>query len=451
MSATSAAHPMAGAGRVPAGPGAGADRRPTPEDAAAIGVDLWDVTAHLEASGFSDRAARAAGHASTAGWAQQLLGERDPAPRGRTRRGRRSARSHLLWAALGRAVVMLAGVVICVSTMPRESVEVVVFVIAAAGWLTAQVVSAALWHGLGRGPRGDAVRGAMITCGIMVLLGIATWIALREPTVMIWVLWACSAPLLVTLRPGPLLVALVGIAGALSALAWTFGAYWQVLVLAVGATALASVAAASAAGEAIRTARSRIVPGTVGAVTVALIQTLAHLGLLLVIFLRIGPGAFAAVAIAGLVAGVLADPLFAVARIFGRWVSSHLTRWFPGRTLAGAIGTPLLLALCAAAVWVAFRVLDDPYRVYLDEPLAITAATATAALVATINALLRTGAATGAMVFTVLACTAGGLALTYRLPAEEPWQSGNFILVTAVLVASAAIIVTHRLSRPQAW
>lgn len=425
------------------------DHRPNPADAVAIGVDLWDVTAHLEASGFSDSAARAAGHASAAAWAQHLIsGQITPGPRSPAHP---SARSQLLWAALGRSVVMLAGVVICASSMPRRSLEVVLFAVAAGGWLTGQMVSAALWHGLGRGSRDDAVRGAMLTAGVMVLLGVATWVTLREPTVMIWVVWACSTPFLLTLRPGPSLVAWIGAAGLLCGMAWRFGEQWQVLTLAAGATALLSVVAASAGAAAMRNSGHRIVPGTVGAVLMALTRTLAHLTLLLMIFIRIGPGAFAAVAIGGLAAGVLADPVFALSRIWGRWVSERFTTWMPGRTLAGAIGPPLLALLCMATLWVAMQVLDDPYQVYLDEPLALAGAVATAAIIAASNALLRTGSAAGAMLYTVVVCAMASLATTLRLPAEEAWESGPLMTVTGVMVAVAAVIVTQRQSRPQAW
>lgn len=433
-----------------AGGGPGTGRRPDPEDAARVGVDLWDVTARLEASGFSDSAARAAGHGSASEWARELIAERERSG-ARNRRSRAASSRHLLVAALGRAVVMLAGVVICASTMPRRSTEVVVFAVAAIGWMTAQVVSASLWHGLGRGSRGEAVRGAMLVAGLMVLVGIGTWIAVGQPTVLIWVLWASSAPLLATLRPGPTLVIWTGLAGGLSALAWVYGKPWQALVVAAAATTLASVVAGSVAGAAMREARSGIVRGTVGAVSMAAIQTAAHLTLLLAVFLRVGPGAFAAVALAGLAAGVLADPLFALARMEGGWVGGRFTTWVFGRSLAASAGPPLLATLCVVALGIALVVMTDPYRIYLDEPLVLTAAVGTAAIVATINALLRTGSAFGAMLYTVLACTMGVVALTYRLPTEDAWQSEPFLLATAVMVALAAIIVTHRLSRPQAW
>ncbi|MEA5154279.1 hypothetical protein [Raineyella sp.] len=428
----------------------GAGRRPVPEDAARIGVDLWDVTARLEASGFSDAAARAAGHSSASEWARELIADR--ARSGPLdRQTRVEPRGHLLTAALGRAIVMLAGVVICASTMPRRSTEVVVFAVAAIGWMTAQVVSAALWHGLGRGSRGEAVRGAMVVAGLMVLVGVGMWIAVGQPTVLIWVLWASSAPLLVTLRPGWSLVAWTGLAGGLCALAWLFGEAWQTLAVAGAATTLAAVSAGSVAGAAMRDARPGIVRGTTAAVVMAAIQTAAHLALLLAVFLRVGPGAFAAVALAGLAAGVLADPLFALARMGGGWVGGRFTSWIFGRSLAASAGPPLLATLCAVALGVALVVLADPYRIYLDEPLVLTAAVGTAAIVATINALLRTGSAFGAMFYTVVVCTVGIVALTYRLPTEDAWQSAPFELATAAMVTLAAIIVTHRLSRPQAW
>lgn len=427
-----------------------AEQRPDPDQAARIGVDLWDVTAHLEASGFSDSAARANGHRSAADWARRLIAGQDDLASVR-RPGRSGSQWRLFGAACGRALIMLAGVTVCVSTMPRQSTEVAVFMIAAVGWLTAQVVSAALWHGLGLGARGAAVRGALVVAGLMLLVGLATWGLLGEPTVLIWVFWAFSAQLLVTLRPGWVLVSWTTAVGVAALFAWRLGEYWHALAVAGTATAVATFAALWAARAAVRGTSARLAPGTTRSVIVALVQTLAQLALLLVVFLRVGPAAFAAVALAGLAAGVLADPLFALARMGGRWIGERLTSWTPARIIVAAFGPPLVAALCAFAIVVALAVLADPYRVHLDEPLVLTAAVVTTAIIAAINALLRTGSAVGAMMFTVAASVLAGAALLVRVPTEDPWQSTPFTVTTVVLIVVATFVVAQRLSRPQAW
>lgn len=428
-----------------------AGEQPAPEQAARIGVDLWDTAAHLEASGFSDRVARAAGHASTANWARVLLRDadvREPLPR---QHAARRAGDSVLGAALSRALIMAAGVIVCVSTRPRGATELTVFTVAAIGWLTAQVVSATIWHGLDLGSVGGAARGAICSAALMLLAGAVTWVLLREPTALIWVAWAAAIQVLVILRPGRVLTLSGGAAGLLSLLAWQFGTRSQALAVAIVATLLAVAGAIWVLWVTLRGSRSSVLAGVNRAMLVAVGQTAAQLGLLLVIFSRVGPGAFATVALAGLAVGVLADPLFALTRLVSTWAGRRFTAWLPCRLVVAAVGPPLVVVLCVAAMAVTQWTLADPYGVYLDAPIALTAAAVLAAIMAAINALLRTGSALGAMVFTVLASGLAGLALVVRVPGDEAWQSTPFLLATLAVVGVATLVVSRRLSRPQTW
>ena len=420
-----------------------------PEDAATIGVDLWDVQAHLEASGYSDGAARSAGHASAAAWARELVSARTAT--GVAEAPGNPGEARHLSQALQRALIMLAGVVICASTMPDTSRETVVFAVAAAGWITGQMVSAAIWHGLGRGSRSDAVRFAGVTAALMLVIGIAAAVVLAEATVLIWVGWACAAPLLMTLRPGPVLVAGVLIGGVACGLTWRYGSHSAVVALASVATVALVTWAAMAARATVKHHPARRPKGAVPAVTVSLVQTVAQLAFLMAVFVRIGPGAFAAVAIAGLAAGVLSDPLFALTRLWGGWISHRMTSWRPGRWVTAAAGPLVVGALCVVAVLVTRWVLQDPYRVFLDEDVAVLAAIVAASTTAAINALLRTGAAVGAMACALVISVAGILALGYRLGFEDAWQSTPFLLVTIAAVGLAGLVTSHRLSLPSAW
>lgn len=83
--------------------------------------------------------------------------------------------------------------------------------------------------------------------------------------------------------------------------------------------------------------------------------------------------------------------------------------------------------------------------------MAVLAAIVAASTTAAINALLRTGAAVGAMACALVISVAGILALGYRLGFEDAWQSTPFLLVTIAAVGLAGLVTSHRLSLPSAW
>lgn len=422
-------------------------------DAVRRGVDVWDMTAHLESNGFSTSVARSNKVPSVFELARRM---RALVSVDTSLGAAEAAKRTSVLAAILRSVVMVGGVIICVSTLPKAS-EMTVFAIAASGWLAGQAVSAVIWYAWARGDRPDGVRAGVIAGGVMLLAGVAAAVAVQEWTLLIWVGWAAAIPTLQVLVPGWRLTIRVLLGGAVCALAWLSarGIWWpqpDARLFGLVSAAVLTIAAIGVACWRVRRELSRTTalghPGTGPALAVALVQTLAQLGLLLVLFQVVGASAFGAVAVAGLAAGVLADPLFAGARRWSEWVVRSSTSWVVGRLKIAIGGVLAVVVMLIASAQTAELMLSDPYRIYLNEPTILMATVLAGAVIAATNVLLRTGAAVGAMLVAVVAALVTAAAL---LLLDESIHSLALFAVMIGASIFAALAAAERLSHPRAW
>lgn len=418
---------------------------PTGLPSADAAVDRWDAAAHLETAGFSAAAARRAGFADTFDLAGSILAAANPTARA----GLPSRPAHF-FAAVARSLLMLAGVAVCVSTIPQSTSEVHVFAIAALAWLSGQVVSAATWHSWGRGSRADGAAAGRSAVWTMLVIGVLVALPMGEPTALIWIMWTASLPILIILRPGPVVTFLaLGVAAACWA-SRQFWGYGPTVVIALITTSAALAAALVLTHRIARERSSQDRPGHLRSVIVATVQTIGQLGTLLAVVLLIGPGAFGGVAVAGLFAALLADPVFELANRAARWLAAHSSHWFSGRLAMHAVGALTVTAVVALALWISDWFLDDPYVVYADLSLALACGALVGALTAAIAILLRSGRALTAMVLAL--ATAAVVGIAAAITAADYHQGPVlFPLLAAAVSVVAALLAGRCLADPRTW
>ena len=234
-------------------------------------VDVWDAAAHLESRGTSRRVAAQQGHDSVFSLARTLR-EAAPAASVALARDTPSPRdSPSRVAARLRALVMLAGVAVCVTSVPLGTDEVTMFAVAAAGWLAGQAVSSSVWYAWGESSKADGLRTGLVVGGIVLLAAVAWVLARGSLTLLVWVGWGAALPiLLTTMNPGLLALATAAVA-AFCATAWAaaLGQAWAPAALAPwgGPVALASTVAVVGLAawlglRAVRGRPARLVAGT---------------------------------------------------------------------------------------------------------------------------------------------------------------------------------------------
>lgn len=428
------------------------------ERTAVAGLDVWDTAAHLESRGISRRVAEERGFGSVFALARHLI---DAVPH-HARRPARGTHTHRpapsVLAAILRAIVMLCGVVVCVSSVPRGTGEVTMFAIAAAGWLAGQAVSSSVWFAWGESTRPDALRTGLAVGAAVLLAGLA-WVLLRgDWALLVWLGWGASMPILLTAMPAAVLAAGTAVAAAVCGGALAAANGYPGAPVALGpwgmpvAVASTTLAIALAAALVLREARgrpSRYVRGTALAVGVAVVQTGAQLSILLMIFVGVGRGAFGAIALAALAAGVLADPLFTIGQVWTRRVVESAASWSAGRFRIGLVAVVLVALLLLASAAVAWWYLSDPYHIYLNAPWIIAAAVLIGAVIAATNVLLRTGSAVGAMVFALVAQLV--MAPTSFVPGDE--AAGFWVMCAATVLVTALALwqAAQRFARPSTW
>lgn len=422
---------------------------------AARGVDLWDSTAHLESSGISAGVARRHGYASVFDLAGEARGRLAP---DRTP-GRPPTEERVsLVAAVQRSLMMLGGVIICVTTLPEGAAEGIIFVIAAGGWMAAQIVSAAIWFAWSRGRLADGVRAAAVIGVLTLVAGVVGAVLSAQWSVLVWVGWAVAIPVLQVLVPGWRLTLAVIIGAVVCGLAWL--SWEQVVFPHPSARSFGTVAALSLTGAALALAAALVArrlrsvatsdhPGTPAAVAVAGLQAGAQLAMLLMIFLQVGPEAFGSVAVAALAAGVLADPLFVAARKVTRWVTHRSSSWWIGRLQIAIAGIVVVAVLVYAAGEAATLLLARPYHVYLNEENILIAAMIVGGVIAATNVMLRTGSAVGAMVVAVVAALL--TSVTLFVPNESTGYALVLLGVLGAVLLVAVGLASSRLTRPASW
>lgn len=361
-------------------------------------------------------------------------------------------------AAFQRSLMMLGGVIICVTTLPTGAAEGIVFAIAAAGWLAGQLVSAAVWFAWSRGRLSDGVRAAAVSGALVLFAGILGAVASQQWTLLVWVGWAIAIPVLQLMVAGWRLTLGVIAGAAVAGLAWLSAEkiWWpqpSAEQVGLAASAVATVLAVGGATllvvRELRSVETRDFPGTNRAIMVAGTQTAAQLAMLLVIFYQVGPDAFGSIAVAGLAAGVLADPLFVAARVWSRQVSRRSTSWHLGRLLIGVVGVIVVALMVWASMQVAVLLLARPFMIFLNAEAILMAAMLVGALIAVTNVMLRTGSAISAMVTAIL--TALATAATILVPVDAPIFNTMLAGLLVVVLVTFSFTTAERLSRPASW
>lgn len=426
---------------------------------AASGIDMWDVSAHLESHGVSQAVAEERGHASVFDYADELIGSArgsDITAVARSTHQRRQPVS--ISAAIVRTLVMMGGVTLCVTSLPRHTSEIAVFSIAAAGWLAGQAVSSVVWSAWGRGAKSDGLRAGLIVGAAVLVLGVAGVAITGVWQALIWIAWGAAIPLLLLAYAGGTIAAISLVVAAVCLVSYYAQRDypWAPAVLAPVGTPLAAasalVAVALAAVVTVRGAgamRAGISRGTLVALGVALLQTSAQIIILLIMFMGVGAEAFGAIAMAGLSSGVLAEPLFALVQAWTRRVVATSTDWAAGRRRIGAVSVLVTLVMLVVAALVALVMLSNPYKIFLNTPSIIAAAVLASAVIAATNVLLRTGAPVGAMVFALVAEI---MLVVYTLvPNDEPI---GFIVISAsaaAITGLALVVAWRRFGHPATW
>lgn len=403
-------------------------------------VDEFDAAARLESNGMGDIVARMAGFPNTFEHALSLMKDVSPPQESALGRGIRRG----LWAALVRAVVMLAGVGVCVLAIPAGTSALVTFLAGGAAWLSAQTVSAAIWWGLGRGrpARGSAL--ALGTALTQLVLWFVVGLATGHPEVCTWVMWGTTAAVWLSRRRLhlSLVATLVALTIALGGLALPTS-----LATAPATLALA-MACTTAMAQLWRHATARVerpVAGGARSIILAVVQTIAPVTMLGVAAGRLGPD-FLVVALGSLVASAACDPLVEVATQMVRGIAERGSSWRQVRRRTALAG---VLVTLLAALGGLLAGLTTSYLLRGIAPglaaACITLAVSTFSVGGAV--MLRTGDAAGAA---VLAVTTSG-ALAAVLASDMGLTSLWFVVFDCVAVAGISILAASRLSSPRVW
>lgn len=414
-----------------------------PEEVVSHAVDVYDAAARLESRGYGDVIARHRGYLDVFDMAITLWQQRVMAPHAV---GSRLAPG-LLRAALGRMLVLFGGVVISLACLPSDTSALTVFITGAVGWICGQAASAGIWRGLGIG-RQPAAQAAVSSAPWLLLLSAVASVALGVLAPLLWTLWAISASVLVILRPGRVVVTFTvlgsGLAWLISAADHAAGIVAACLVI-LCATAGAAIVLKQAGARWQRIPAFAVAPQLMGA-----LQALGQVVVLAVVLAMNGPDSFVAVAIAGLVAGALSDPILEMAQLAVRRVAATTLPMRVARRVAVALGLVGILLVILAAVLTAIEVrwLFAPEQELAPIVLAICLV---AAVTVGAGVLLRAGTAAGAMALALAAAIA-------CLAAEVLVVSGVYeevlgilsILVVLSVICALRLSAWHS-SRPVAW
>lgn len=406
-------------------------------------VDLYDAAAQLESQGFGDAVARRDGFRDVFEMAGGLMGNT------RSRRAKRPATGvrSMLVAALGRMLVLFSGVVISLAVLPPDAAPGEVFVAGAVGWICGQAASAGIWHGLGTARHlgaGIALTASpiLLAMAAVMVLATASWAPL------LWALWSISASVLVIMRPG-IRVVLFAVLGAWTA--WALGQVWHPMGM-VFAIAVILVACAVAVrvilaegGVFARPSWPMLAAQFMGAV-----QAAGQIVVLGMVLLMIGPTVFVAVAIGGLVAGALSDPILEAVHAGVRHIASFPLTLRTGKLLTALLGICGTAGVMAAAVLTSIVVRD--LFAPEEELLPVVLATClVAGVTAGTGLLLRAGTALGAMLLALGEAAFGAVGEGLLYFNIHP----DMVIVLWVLAISSVLatswLAARNMSRPAAW
>lgn len=406
-------------------------------------VDLYDAAAQLESQGYGDSVARQGGFRDVFEMAGELMGGT------RARHKRRAPRGlgAMVTAALGRMIVLVAGVLISLAVLPAGSSHVQVFVAGAVGWLCGQAVSAGIWRGLGTSVT-LAAQTALTSAPVLLVLAGVVSLAAWSWAPLLWAMWSVAASVLVIMRPG-VKVVLLAMGGA--ALSLAAGQYEHSLGMACGAGAIV----VACLGALVVLRREKVRPARpsrpiVKAQVLGLLQAAAQLVVLGLVLIMIGPTVFVAVAVAGLVAGSLSDPILELVHAAVRHLAAFPLALRAGRFATATLGILGIAMVMVIALLTAILVRDifAPGETLLP---VILATALVAGLTAGTGLLLRAGTAVGAMALAMgvaaLALLGEG-ALLFNLHSDVTL---TLEILSLLAVVATAWLAARHMSHPSAW
>lgn len=411
-------------------------------------VDIWDTVAHLEADGRGDALARAHGHRDIFSHTAALIDDLEFRFSGMSARLPLTLRDNL-GAAFRRVVIMVSGAMLCLTAIPAQAGEWTVFWAGAAGWLSGQTVSAAIWHGLSTGRRDAAAKAALVTILSSLALGLVGSLIIGGTSVFLWSAWGAFASAVVILRPSGRLHwgVLLAAAGAL----FLQSMHFTVLATCLSVVTIASVGvtAASIMLPELLDRSVKAVPGMGRAIGLAVVQTLGQVSVLGILVIVVGPPGFYAVAVAGLIAGAAADPLLEIGYAAVRHVVNNPTSWQQGRVSTALVGVASMTMIVLAGVVGVAILLHDRNPTPQLWQLSLSAIVLTSALTGGTGTLLRGGSALGA----ALAAVATALGAVTLLPTS--FFGGATVVVLGVLSLVVFLVMSGiaavRMSHPSSW
>jgi hypothetical protein len=424
-----------------------ADAAPLP-DLPGGAVDELEVAARLEASGLSDRSARARhGAADVFALAAVLHSSQD----GPLADGPRRPTPSGLLDSLRRAVLLVSGVMLAAAVLDILDLTTrLVWVVGVTGWVGGQLVAAIAWTRLGRGQGPEGLRRAA-PAALLVLVVAAVAPALLSGSApgvagtvlcIVWAAYASAVSLLVCadrtdLALGTVLLGLVPVTVALA----TDQAWSPTVIVASAAAAAGGVIVL--AGRLVVTAGRPALParGDWRAAAPAAAQAALLAASLLALLQTVPDRSTTPLVVASVVGAAAADPAIVLLRARLRWSAARLYRLSAAArsarraALAAAAGTTFASALAAVAVVLVLRA-GTP-----DWPATVVPAAAFTALATTSAALTAFGAPWRAVL-------AAALTAAYALPALFSVAVATVALFPVCLVGAVALLL-YRVSDPR--
>lgn len=415
------------------------------QQSAKTSVDVFDLTAHLEAQGIGLAAAKSRGFDDQFVQAEVAFAQYGNQHAHTVTDNASLNVVYRLIAALGRTLSIICGVLVCLATVHDASVQTII-VSGALGWMTGQAVSAAAWHGMSSGKIDNAARNLVTSTLIIVPLAAAFSLWANAGVAMLWVVWSIASATLMVLRPGRrsvLTTVALGVVASLALLTTPHIALWVALICIVVITSEAVQLIVNVLSG--HTWVAFTTPLIVAAAT-AMAQAACQIGLLLLVLDIVGPSAAPAISISGLIAGAVADPVLEVAIMRVSSLTSKLASWSRGIWGTGAVGVLAVLATGGIAA-VASVVVTVLWFSYLSMDVVVGSVIIGTSVAAT-GALLRVGLAVQALtlasivsvVSLVLWTATGDLSTVTRLAA-----------IAVVATTLSTVWAARALARPASW
>ncbi|MDO4784023.1 MAG: hypothetical protein Q3997_02915 [Propionibacteriaceae bacterium] len=399
-------------------------------------VDVFDVAARLESSGGGDAAAERLGYADVFHQAAENyhLPETLPPP---------PVTGSGWHGGLWRAAAMLAGVIICLTTLGVAPQPTETFIAGASCWLAVQVIGSMLWWGIGRGQIAAAARSALLALPVLAVPAAAMSLAWKDAVILAWALWGWVAAVSACLNPGRRLAVLCMLgAGVSVAMRFVVTPQFPVLggsvVIGAGTAAAVLVLLRRGATKTIKPLRVYYPVGW-SAAYVAL-QLLAIWMAYLVL-----DSSFIAAAIGAIVGTAVSEVVLDLAGYLARVAVMQTSRWTFARGLAAAAGLlgVVLVALgsVGAAWWFALWWGAPVTAELLSCVLLISAISSGVSYALRLGSAPQAAAMAGLSVFLMFLVLLGHRAehLTVQ------------VAIAVAVVGVAVVIAATRLSSTKAW